>query len=135
MARVDYLVVHRGRFRGHDHCVPASTIREAHAEGVTLTLRTGDLQALSAIESTMPGQSYSQRCIPAHCLVLDTATQIKDTADGDVGHLQGVAIDPERQVLRILRSKAMTDAIPASAVTDWKEGTVRVRLTEREAAA
>ncbi len=132
---MDGLGVHRGRLRGHDQCVPAGNIHAAQAEGVTLTLSTSDLQALSDIESTMPGESYSQRCIPVHGLVMDTAARIMDATDGILGHFPGVASDAERQVVRILWTKTVAEGIPASVVTEWKEGSVRVRSANREAGA
>ena len=37
---LEYLVVHRGLFGGHNHCVAASAIRDASADTVSLTIST-----------------------------------------------------------------------------------------------
>ncbi len=134
-ARLDYIVVHRGLLRGHDHCVPAGNIGATNTEGVTLDITTEELQALSDIESTVPGQSYTQRCIPDRCLVLDTATRIIDTTGCSLGQLQGVMIDEDRSLVRILPSKDDTHGMAASAVIAWSEDALTVQFGEPEAPA
>ena len=133
--RVDYVVVHRGFLRGHDHCVPAGNIQDLSADGVTIALSTDELQSLSDVEATMPGESYSHRCVPEHCLVLDTGTRIVDTAGSSIGQLQGVVIGPDRAVTRILLAKADAAGVPAAAVTEWRERALTVQPMERGATA
>jgi hypothetical protein len=43
---LEYVIVHRGIFGGHDHCVPAGHIHDASVEGVTLMINTDELKAL-----------------------------------------------------------------------------------------
>jgi hypothetical protein len=41
---LEYVIVHRGIFGGHDHCVPAGHIGDASVEGITLTIHTDELK-------------------------------------------------------------------------------------------
>ena len=133
--RVDYLVVHRGFLRGHDHCVPAGNIQDLSADGVTIALSTDDLQSLSDVEATIPGQSYSHRCVPEHCLVLDTGTRIIDTVGSSVGQLQGVVIGPDRAVVRILLAQTDAQGVPVAAITEWREQALTVQPLQHGATA
>ena len=133
--RVDYLVVHRGLLRSHDHCVPASTLAEADATTVRLTVSTEELHALSDLETLVPGHSYTQRCIPVHCVVLAEATEIVDAAGERVAQVHGLIVDSDRRVVSILPSTIDLSEIRVSTITDWRDGQLTLRPREHEVVA
>jgi hypothetical protein len=48
---LEYLIAHRDLFGGHTQCVPAGDIHTAEPEGVQLTIRAEELNALPALEA------------------------------------------------------------------------------------
>jgi hypothetical protein len=67
---LEYVIVHRGIFGGHDHCVAAGHIGDASVEGITLTVRTDELKASPDLEVAAPGAGLRQRSIPDYCAAL-----------------------------------------------------------------
>src|SRR6266540_3868103 len=99
---LEYVIVHRGIFGGHDHCVPAGDIRDASVEGVTLTISMGGLKALPELEVTAPGPGPRQRSIPDYCAVLSKTTPARE-ADGKlIGQFHGVIVGADHRVERVL---------------------------------
>ena len=126
---LDYIVVHRGFFGGHDHCVPAGNIREASADVVTLTLGTDELKAMPEFEFRVPGTSIPQRSVPERCAVLGKGTPIQDEAGSLLGHFHGVGLGAGRAVERIYLDDR-TD-IPVARVGGCDDDALTVRLAEQ----
>ena len=59
---LEYVIVHRGIFGGHDHCVPAGDIHDAGIEGVTLTIRADELKALYEGKGITPDKHVIAYC-------------------------------------------------------------------------
>jgi hypothetical protein len=127
---LEYVIVHRGIFGGHDHCVPAGDIRDASVEGVALTINTNGLKALPELEVKAPGASPRQRSIPDYCAVLSKNTPVRE-ADGKlIGQLHGVIAGADRQVERILvEAKGAANILTSQLITCSEDG-LTVRLVE-----
>ena len=128
---LEYVIVHRGIFGGHDHCVPAGHIQDASVEGVTLTIRTDELKALLELEVKAPGAGPRQRSIPDYCAVLSKTTPVRE-ADGKLlGQFHGVIVGAEHQVERILlEGKGAANLLTGQLITCSEEG-LTVRLVEQ----
>jgi hypothetical protein len=128
---LEYVIVHRGIFGGHDHCVPAGDIRDASVEGVTLTINTGGLKALPELEVKAPSPGPLQRSIPDYCVVLSKNTPVRE-ADGKLlGQFHGVIVGAEHQVERILLQGKGSANILASQLITCSEDGLTVRLVEQ----
>lgn len=128
--RLEYLVVHRGLFRGHDYAVPARAIQDAIPLTVTLTLSVAELQELPEVEYLSPGVGIIHYTIPEHCAVLRTATPITDTAGNTLGHVHGIVIDRVGQVKSILHSGAGETEIPIARLVRCSAEGLTVQLAE-----
>jgi sporulation protein YlmC with PRC-barrel domain len=128
---VDYLVVHRGLFGGHDHCVPAGRINAADPDQVSLALTVEELKEMPELEYRVPGESFRQRSIPDYCVALDKTTPLRDRNGDLIGHLHGVVLDTEHRVERVLLDKKDDPGIPVDRVTAWNEDGLTVQLAEQ----
>lgn len=128
---LEYVIVHRGIFGGHDHCVPAGHIQDASVEGATLTIRTDELKALPELEVKIPGTGPHQRSIPDYCAALSKNTPVRE-ADGKLlGQFHGVIVGAERQVERILvEGKGVANLLTSQLITCSEDG-LTVRLAEQ----
>ncbi len=128
---LEYVIIHRGIFGGHDHCVPAGDIRDASVEGVTLTISMGGLKALPELEVKAPGPGPRQRSIPDYCAALSKNTPVRE-ADGKLlGQFHGVIVAAERQVERILvEGKGAANLLTSQLITCSEDG-LTVRLVEQ----
>ena len=127
--RLEYLVVHRGLFGGHNHTVPASVVQTATPLAVLLTLNTDELKQLSDVEAKVPGTGIVQRSIPDHCVILSADTPITD-ADGTlIGRFQGVVVDSMHQITSILPTDAGPTEIPIEQLTACSETGLTVQRT------
>jgi hypothetical protein len=128
---LEYVIVHRGIFGGHDHCVPAGHIHDASVEGVTLAIRTEELKALPDLEAKVAGTGPRQRSIPDYCAALSKNTPVRE-ADGKLlGHFYGVIVGAERQVERILvEGKGAANMLASQLITCSEDG-LTVRLVEQ----
>jgi hypothetical protein len=128
---LEYVIIHRGIFGGHDHCVPTGHIHDASVEGVTLTIRTEELKALPDLEAKVAGVGPLQRSIPDYCAALSKNTPVRE-ADGKLlGQFYGVIIDTNRQVERILVESTRAANVLASQLITCSEDELRVRLVEQ----
>jgi hypothetical protein len=130
---LEYVVVHRGLFGGHDHCVPAGCIQEAGADRLRLTSTTAELKAMPDLEIHLPGEGTLQRSIPDYCAVLDKRVSIADEAGNPIGHFHGVIVDAAHQVERILLAEGGDAGIPINQVVSCSEAGLTVRLAEQVA--
>jgi hypothetical protein len=128
---LEYVIVHRGIFGSHDHCVPSGHIHDASVEAVTLTIRTDELKALPDLEVTTPGAGPRQRSIPDYCAALSKKTLGRE-ADGKLlGQFHGVIVGAERQVERILvEGKGAANMLASQLITCSEDG-LTVRLVEQ----
>jgi len=129
--QLEYVVVHRGLFGGHDHCVPAGDIQEATEDTVTLRRTTAELKAMPELEVRVPGLGTPQRSIPENCAALDKTTPINDESGTSLGRFHGVVVDANRQVQRILLAGSSNTDIPIGQVVGCSEVGLIVRLAER----
>jgi hypothetical protein len=128
---LEYVIVHRGIFGGHDHCVAAGHIHDASVDGVTLTIRTDELKALPDLEVKAPGAGPRQRSIPDYCAALSKNTPVRE-ADGKLlGHFHGVIVDSDRLVERVLvEGKGAAKLLTSQLITCSEDG-LTVRLVEQ----
>ena len=128
---LEYVIVHRGIFGGHDHCVAAGHIQDASVEGVILLIRTDELQALPELELKLPGAGPRQRSIPDYCAALAKTTPVRE-ADGKLlGHFHGVIVGAERKVDRVLlEGKGSANMVASQLITCGEDG-LTVRLVEQ----
>ncbi len=130
---LEYVVVHRGLFGGHDHCVPVGDIQDATVDGITLRRTTEELKAMPDLEVRVPGVGTPQRSIPESCAALDKATPINDETGNSLGRFHGVVVDADRQVQRILVAGTPDSGIPIEQVVGCSEVGLVVRLAEQAA--
>src|SRR5262245_40450413 len=128
---LEYLVVHRGLFGGHEHCVPIATVRDASEDSVSLTISAAELKALPELDVVIPDTAVHQRSIPERCAALKKGTPVT-TADGTlVGRLHGVTIDSAHQVEQLLLDDKDQTRIPVAQVSGCTEAGLTVQLAER----
>ena len=131
---LEYLVVHRGLFGGHEHCVPVAAVRDARADTVSLTISTAELKALPELDVVLPDTAIHQRSIPERCAALKKGTPIT-VADGTVvARLRGVAIDSAHQVEQLLLDDRDETRIPVARLSGCTEEGLTVKLVERAGA-
>jgi hypothetical protein len=131
---LEYLVVHRGLFGGHEHSVAAGAIRDASADTVSLTISAAELKALPDLDVALPGTSVHQRSIPDRCAALKKGTPITATDGTSVGRLRGVAIDSAHQVKQLLIDDKDQTRIPVAHLSGCTEAGLTVQLAERSGA-
>lgn len=131
---LEYLVVHRGLFGGHEHCVSAGAIRDASADSVNLTISTAELKALPELDVVLPGTAVHQRSIPERCAALKKGTPVTAADSTSVGRLHGVAIDPAHQVEQLLIDDKDQTRIPVAHLSGCTEAGLTVQLAERSGA-
>jgi hypothetical protein len=131
--QLEYIVVHRGLFGGHDHCVPAGSLAGAAPDAVTLNMTTADLKGLPELEIHVPGEGTLQRSIPETCAALHKGTIIKDETGTTVGHFSGVVVSPERQIERFLLTEDRETGIPIAQLIECCEDDLTVRLAQQTA--
>jgi hypothetical protein len=132
--RLEYLVIHRGLFGGHDPAVPAITIRDATPTTVTLTLHVEELKQHAEVELKVPGTGIRQRSIPENCVILSASTPLTDAAGQPLGHFHGVIVDDTRQVRSILRAGDGDLGIPIERISLVSEVGITVEPAEQERA-
>jgi hypothetical protein len=131
---LEYLVVHRGLFGGHEHCLPVAAVRDASEDRVSLTISAAELKALPELDVVLPDSAVHQRSIPERCAALKKGTPVT-AADGTlIGRLRGLAIDSAHQVEQILLDDKDQTRIPAAQLSDCTEAGLTVRLAERAGA-
>jgi hypothetical protein len=131
---LEYLVVHRGLFGGHEHCVPVAAVRDASEDRVSLTISGAELKALPELDVVIPDTAVHQRSIPERCAALKKGTPVA-AADGTVvGHLRGVAIDSAHQVEHLLLDDRDQTRIPVAQLSVCTEEGLTVELVERAGA-
>lgn len=128
---LEYLVVHRGLFGGHEQCVSAGAIRDASEDTVNLTISTAELKALPELEVVLPNTAVHQRSIPERCAALKKGTPVTAAGGTPVGRLRGVAIDTGYRVVQILLDDKDHTRIPAAQLSDCTEARLTVQLAER----
>jgi hypothetical protein len=128
---LEYVIVHRGIFGGHDYCVPAGHIQDASVEGIALTIRTDELKALPDLEVTLPGAGPRQRSIPDYCAALSKKTPVREVDGKLLGHFHGVIVDSDRRVKQTLvESKGAANILASQLITCSEDG-LTVRLVEQ----
>jgi hypothetical protein len=131
---LEYLVVHRGLFGGHEHCVPAAAVRDASEDRVSLTISAAELKALPELDVVLPDSAVHQRSIPERCAALKKGTPITAADGTPVGRLRGVAIDSAHQVEQILLDDKDQTRIPAAQLSGCTEAGLTVQLAEQAGA-
>ena len=131
---LEYLVVHRGLFGGHDHCVPIGSFSDAGEGSVSLTISTAELKALPDLDVALPGTSVHQRSIPDRCAALKKGTPVTATDGTSVGRLRGVTIDSAHQVKQLLIDDKDQTRIPVAQLSGCTEAGLMVQLVERSGA-
>jgi hypothetical protein len=131
---LEYLVVHRGMFGGHDHCVPIAVIRDAGEDTVGLTISTAELKALPDLDVVLPDTAVHQRSIPERCAALKKGTPVTARDGTSVGRLRGVAIDSAHQVEQLLLDDKNQTRISVAQLSGCTEAGLTVELAERAGA-
>jgi len=130
---LEYLVVHRGLFGGHDHSVPVGDLIDADSERVDLTIASQELKALPELEVRLPDGTL-QRSVSESCPALHKGTAIKDVDGNLIGHFHGVVTGSGHQVERLLLSGSDDAGIPIANITEWGEDELTARLMEQTVA-
>jgi hypothetical protein len=128
---LEYLVVHRGLFGGHEHCVAAGAIHDASADTVILTISTAELKALPELDVVLPGTAVHQRSIPVRCAALKKGTPVTAADGTPVGRLHGVIINSAHQVEQILLDDKDETRIPVAQLSGCTEEGLTVQFAER----
>lgn len=118
VGRLDYVIVHRGLLGGRDHCVPAGDISAAGREGMKLTISVAALKELPDVESRLPGQTYTQRSVPDHDVVIKKAIPMRGNDGKEYGTFHGVIVDRDFQIEGAI---AQRENAPTFLVSKWDE--------------
>lgn len=131
---LEYLVVHRGLFGGHEHCVPVAAVGDASEDRVNLKISAAELKALPELDVVLPDTAVHQRSIPERCAALKKGTPVTAADGTSVGRLRGVAIDSAHQVEQLLLDDKDQTRIPVAQLSDCTEAGLTVQLAERAGA-